>query len=205
MEVWCGMIMGFDNDDATIFDAQREFIQEARIALSMIGMLHAIPKTPLHDRLAAEGRLDPADEPEFGTNVIPLQIGREELRDGYLRVINDLYEPEAYFERLEALYIEERIQLGRGRARYWRRHPLNRLKMESLWLFQALGLVARLMHGVPEASLRKEYRQRLWRLLKVRQDPGTILMYVIEMAIHYHAHTMAKQMSSGGTRIYNSF
>ena len=27
MEVWCGMIMGFDNDDATIFDAQIEFIQ----------------------------------------------------------------------------------------------------------------------------------------------------------------------------------
>ena len=23
MEVWCGMILGFDNDDATIFDAQR--------------------------------------------------------------------------------------------------------------------------------------------------------------------------------------
>ena len=26
MEVWCGMILGFDNDDETIFDAQREFI-----------------------------------------------------------------------------------------------------------------------------------------------------------------------------------
>ena len=39
----------------------------------MIGMLYAIPKTPLHARLAEEGRLDPADEPEFGTNVIPLQ------------------------------------------------------------------------------------------------------------------------------------
>ena len=23
MEVWCGMILGFDNDDETIFDAQR--------------------------------------------------------------------------------------------------------------------------------------------------------------------------------------
>ena len=58
---------------------------EARIAVAMIGMLSAIPKTPLHDRLAAEGRLDPSDEPEFGTNVIPLQMSREELRDGYVR------------------------------------------------------------------------------------------------------------------------
>ena len=47
MEVWCGMILGFDNDDETIFDAQREFIREARIAISMTGMLYAIPKTPL--------------------------------------------------------------------------------------------------------------------------------------------------------------
>jgi len=67
------MIMGFDNDDSTIFDAQRQFVQESRIPLAMMGMLHAIPKTPLHDRLAAEGRLDPSDEPEFGTNVIPLR------------------------------------------------------------------------------------------------------------------------------------
>ena len=73
----------------------------------MIGMLHAIPKTPLHARLAAEGRLDPADEPEFGTNVIPLQMSREELRDGYVQVMSDLYEPDAYFDRLEDLYIQE--------------------------------------------------------------------------------------------------
>ena len=205
MEVWCGMIMGFDHDDATIFDAQRDFIREARIAMTMVGMLHAIPKTPLHDRLAAEGRLDPSDEPEFGTNVIPLRIGREELREGYLKVLRDLYEPDAYFGRLEALFLEERIQHGRGRSRYWKRHPLNRLKMESLWLVQALGLFARLMQGVPEADLRKEYRKRLRRLVQVRRDPGTVLIYVIEMAIHYHAHTMARQMSSGGIRIVNSF
>ena len=105
MEVWCGMIMGFDNDDATIFDRQIEFIQQSRISFSMSGMLSAIPKTPLHDRLAAEGRLDLADAPEFGTNVIPLQMSREELRDGYLRVLNELYEPEAYFERTEALFL----------------------------------------------------------------------------------------------------
>src|SRR4051794_3494668 len=58
IEVWSGMIMGFDNDDETIFDAQIEFIEKARIAHSMSGMLHAIAKTPLHARLAEEGRLD---------------------------------------------------------------------------------------------------------------------------------------------------
>ncbi|HEV3260881.1 MAG TPA: radical SAM protein, partial [Gemmataceae bacterium] len=107
MEVWCGMILGFDNDDATIFEAQRQFLKDARIVTAMIGMLAAIPKTPLHARLAAEGRLDPADENEFGTNVIPAQMTREELRDGYVQVMHDLYEPDAYFERLEDLYLKE--------------------------------------------------------------------------------------------------
>ena len=205
MEVWCGMIMGFDNDDPTIFDAQRTFIQESRIGMAMMGMLHAIPKTPLHDRLAAEGRLDRADESEFGTNIVPLHLGREELRDGYLKVLRDVYEPDTYFERLEALWLKGKLEVGRGRTRYWRRHPLQRLKMETLWLAQATGLFLRLMQGVPEAYLRQEYRKRLWRFLKVRRDPGTILLYTIEMAIHYHAHTMAKQMSAGGARIVNSF
>ena len=55
IEVWCGMIMGFDNDDETIFDAQIEFVRQARIPHSMSGMLHAIAKTPLA-RPARRGR-----------------------------------------------------------------------------------------------------------------------------------------------------
>ena len=54
---------------------QREFLARgARSLHAMVGMLSAIPKTPLHARLAAEGRLDLDDEPEFGTNVIPLRM-----------------------------------------------------------------------------------------------------------------------------------
>ena len=78
----------------------------------MIGMLYAIPKTPLYDRLAAEGRLDSADQPEFGTNVIPLQMSREELRDGYVRVLNELYDPEAYFDRTDALFLDPSFEIG---------------------------------------------------------------------------------------------
>jgi radical SAM superfamily enzyme YgiQ (UPF0313 family) len=205
MEVWCGMIIGFDNDDDTIFEAQRKFIQDARIAFSMTGMLMALPKTPLYDRLAAEGRLDPSDQPEYGTNVIPLKIGREELRDGYIRVMNQLYETEPYFNRLEDLYLKQKIVVGRGRSRYWKRHPWKRFKAESVWLVQSIGLFMRLMKGVPEAHLRREYRKRLWRFLKVRRNPAHLLFYVIHLAQHYHAYTMATQMSSGRTKVYNSY
>ncbi len=61
------------------------------------------------------------------------------------------------------------------------------------------------MQGVPDPKLRKEYRRRLWRLLKVRRDPGLILIQLIKSAMHYHAHTMAKEMASGRTAIMNSY
>ncbi len=205
MEVWCGMILGFDNDDATIFDAQREFIAAAAIGNTMVGMLHAIPKTPLHARLAQEGRLDPSDEPEYGTNVIPLKISREELRDGYIGVMDDLYQPDAYFSRLEDLYIHRKIKLGQGRARYWRKHPWRHFRAQSEFAAQAVGLFARLMAGIPEASLRKEYRRRLLRLLKTRRDPGVVMFYVIKCAMHYHAHGMARRMAGGRGKVINSF
>ena len=60
------MIVGFDSDDTGVFDRQYEFLRDARIVGAMAGMLSAIPKTPLYDRLEAEGRLDnaAADDPQ---------------------------------------------------------------------------------------------------------------------------------------------
>ena len=51
MEVSAGFIVGFDNDDATIFEDQYRFIQDNGILLAMVGMLTAVPKTPLYERL----------------------------------------------------------------------------------------------------------------------------------------------------------
>ncbi|RUL87645.1 DUF4070 domain-containing protein [Tautonia sociabilis] len=196
MGVWCGMIMGFDNDDETIFEAQRQFLHEARITTAMTGMLHAIPKTPLYDRLLAEGRLDLDDRPAFGTNVIPLKLSRQELRDGYIRVMNQLYEPDAYFERMEDLFIRGNLQLGQGRARWWRTHRLRQLASETMWLAQSIGLFLRLMTAVPDPGLRREYRRRLWRFLKHRRNPGMTLVYLLHMAMHYHAFTLARSLRS---------
>jgi hypothetical protein len=205
IEVWCGMILGFDNDDPSIFEAQRAFLKEARIPTAMIGMLSAIPKTPLHARLAGEGRLDPADEPEFGTNVIPLQMSREELRDGYVQVMRDLYEPDAYFERLEELYLKKRIAYNDGVVKYWRRHPWHWLKSQARNAVTAGVLYWRLMHGVTEARLRREYRRRLRRFLLARPDPNLLIFYLFKCFLHYHQYTMTQQMALGSSKVYNSF
>jgi radical SAM superfamily enzyme YgiQ (UPF0313 family) len=204
MEVWCGMIMGFDHDDDGIFDRQIQFIQEARIAFSMSGMLSAIPKTPLHVRLAAEGRLDPSDTCEYGTNVVPLQMSREELRDGYIRVLGTIYEPEAYFERTEALFLQPSFEIGIKKVRHWLTWP-HSIPDEVLFLFQAIGLFTRLMTRVPDPRLRREYRKRLWRFLKVHRRPGIVLFYVFHMAMHYHAWHLAQRVADPDLELVNSF
>ena len=84
IDVWCGMILGFDHDDRSMFDAIPKFIDDARIANALIGLLHAIPTTPLYARLKGSGRLNDAEATDrFGTNVVPLLMSREELRDGF--------------------------------------------------------------------------------------------------------------------------
>jgi radical SAM superfamily enzyme YgiQ (UPF0313 family) len=203
IEVWSGMILGFDSDDASIFDAQCAFIRDARIVNAMVGMLAAIPKTPLYARLAREGRLDPSDHPAYGANVIPLNLSREALRDGYLKVMADLHEPRAYFDRLDALYLDERIEPERSRLRHLRRYPLRLAILNLIWALEAASIFLRLMRLAPQKELRQIYRQRLWRMLRRRRSPVVMQIYAIKCAMHYHAHTMIADMRAG--RVVNSF
>jgi radical SAM superfamily enzyme YgiQ (UPF0313 family) len=205
MEVMVGMILGFDHDDETVFDAQVKFISEARVINVMLGMLSAIPKTPLYDRMQKEGRLDLAPESDFATNIIPLRMGRDRLRDGFVYVLSALNETRAYFDRFEALYLEARLDFSRGANRYWRRHPWHSAKARAIILGQALGLLARLTCKVGNAALRREYLRRIWRLVRARPDPSVLWITVVKCACHYHAHTMALQMSGGQSRVVNTY
>jgi radical SAM superfamily enzyme YgiQ (UPF0313 family) len=205
IEVWCGMIMGFDSDDVGIIDRQVEFIQQSRIAFSMSGMLSAIPKTPLHARLAAEGRLDFADRCEYGTNVIPLQMTREELLNGYFEVLNRLYDPQAYFERTDALFLDPNFDIGIVNKKPWWRLSRRWVFSEAKCVVESLGLFARLLANVPNPELRREYRRRFFNFLKVHRRPGLLLFYVFHLAMHYHTWKMAKDMSSRSSELVNSF
>ena len=205
MEVWCGMIMGFDNDDAGIFDRQIQFVRESRISFSMSGMLSAIPKTPLHERLAAEGRLDRADTNEFGTNVVPLLISRGDLLEGYIRVLNELYDTEAYFDRTDSLWLKPSFDIGVNKKQALADHARGRIRQEAFFLAKSVGLFIRLMTRVPDRQLRREYRQRLWRFLKVHRRPGLVLNYLFHMTMHYHAQYLAKRMASRELQLVNSF
>src|SRR3984957_19830398 len=204
IEVWCGMIVGFDHDDTRIFKAQQEFLRQTDIMHAMVGMLSAIPKTPLHARLKNEGRLDLDDEQPFGTNVIPLGMSREELRDGYVDLMQELYDPDFYFERLENLFLTRKFDWARTRNAYWRKHPWRKLKSQSVDAVLATGLFLRLMKNVPDPGVRRTYRRRMATMVRRRFDPSLLFICVIKCAMHYPHYTMSRQMADEH-RLVNTF
>jgi radical SAM superfamily enzyme YgiQ (UPF0313 family) len=87
LEVYAGFIVGFDNDDPDTLRRQKEFIIKAGIQVAIVNLLCAIPKTPLHERVEAEGRLlDVGDEhmaTALGTNILPKTMTYEGLIEEY--------------------------------------------------------------------------------------------------------------------------
>ena len=113
IDVMAGMIVGFDNDDPSIFDEQFRFIQEARIPISMTGMLNAVPKTPLHQRLKDAGRLiaESVGDQFVFTNIIPKGMSRVQLYEGYKHLLERLYSYRNYRRRVMKLILEKGAQI----------------------------------------------------------------------------------------------
>jgi len=59
IDVLAGFIVGFDNDTLDSFERQYRFITASGIQVAMVGLLTALPRTPLYERLEREGRLLP--------------------------------------------------------------------------------------------------------------------------------------------------
>lgn len=108
-----GFIVGFDHDDAGIFDEQFDFIERSGIAQASIAILQPIPSTPLHARLRDAGRLSGAVR---GVEFRPLRMSAEALVRGYEELIRRLYDPYVYFGRLYRGYCESERFRQRQRA-----------------------------------------------------------------------------------------
>jgi radical SAM superfamily enzyme YgiQ (UPF0313 family) len=204
MQVTCGMIVGFDADDETVFERQRQFIHQARIPSAMINLLVAIPKTPLFARLAKEGRLDTSGmmanrgylaEARFGTNVIPLRVSRQALWEGHLRLLRELYTTDAFFSRLDGLYLESKWLPAAGRTRYLLSHDrLRWLRLRLRAVGEGFYLYRRLMRFITDPELRRQYRQHVWKAFLRRPNPRVLRDYCFFAVMHFHHHSLVRQL-----------
>ena len=164
LEVQGGFIVGFDNDTPTIFQKQIEFIQKSGIITAMVGLLTAIPKTRLYKRLLEAKRIikeSSANNTLISTlNFIP-KMDTKVLVSGYKKILETIYGPKAYYERIRTFLREFK--------------PPKR-RVQKIKLFHIKVLVKSFWFlGIKGRGRRYFWRLIIWSLLKY---PG-LLPYVI--------------------------
>ena len=146
IEVMAGFIVGFDSDPKDVFERQIQFIREAAIPLSMVGLLTALPNTQLWRRLKSEGRLikqSLGNNTLADLNFIP-KMDAAELLEGYRKILQTIYNPKEYFERASVFL----SQLGTAA-----RAPI---------VFSDMMAVAR---SLWKQGLLSNYRMEYWKFL----------------------------------------
>jgi len=102
LEVMGGFIIGFDSDKPDIFQKQFEFIQKSGVVTAMVGLLTALPKTKLYQRLLNEGRIKSdtsGNNTKADINFEP-KLNLNFLRNGYKNLMKNLYSPNVYYKRI---------------------------------------------------------------------------------------------------------
>jgi radical SAM superfamily enzyme YgiQ (UPF0313 family) len=99
IEVVSGIILGLDSDTPQTGDAIVRFIETSRIPMLTINLLYALPRTKLHERLAAAGRL--VDDPTRESNVV-FKMPYPVVVNTWRRVIGEAYHPPRLFDRFES-------------------------------------------------------------------------------------------------------
>jgi hypothetical protein len=104
---------------------------------------------------------------------------REELRDGYINVLRELYSPEQYFKRLDSLYLDRGLGESKLRQRSATQKPLQHAANAAFALLQTIFIFIRLQMAVKERELRQHYRRFTYNALRRRPNPFVLQTYAL--------------------------
>jgi radical SAM superfamily enzyme YgiQ (UPF0313 family) len=173
IDVLAGFIIGFDNDTLETFDRQYRFIIDSGIQAAMIGLLTALPRTPLYQRLEKEGRLiaqaENTNNTRLGTNIVPKRMEYDAMVASY-KVL--------YQRLLEDRQIAARV---RNKARYLR----DPVRQSQYGLIEGLGILGRLMaRGILAGGLSRLFHfLRSLPLASPRLLPQAITDWIMGLAM----------------------
>ena len=183
LHVTAGFIVGFDGEDRGIFEAQRQFIQASGIGVAMVGLLQAIPHTQLSRRLKAEGRLleslsSTGNHTVEGLNFIPNgAITRREYLENYRELVQQIYQPKAYFARSLPALLALKTKAPLGAVRRHGAKLLAVLLKESYYF------------GLRAKPIRLYFWKALFLILLKR--PAALESFVFDCAVFHHLHQHA--------------
>ena len=179
LQVQGGFIVGFDSDPLSIFKSQIDFIQKSGIVTAMVGVLMAPPETRLYKRLKKENRILPkgsGDNTDGSTNFIP-KMGREALTGGYKHIVDTIYAPRQYYERIR-IFLEEYKPSNKGKFKVSLLHLAALVR--STWVL-----------GIMERGRMQYWKLVGWTLLK---KPKTLPLSITLAVQGFHFRKVAKKI-----------
>jgi len=179
LQVQGGFIVGFDSDPLSIFKSQIDFIQKSGIVTAMVGVLVAPPETRLYKRLKKENRLLvglTGDNTDGSTNFIP-KMGYEALARGYKQVVDTIYAPRQYYERIKT-FLREYKPGDKGKRKISLIHFIAWLR--SIWVL-----------GIKEKGRTHYWKLVVWTLLK---KPKTFPLSMTLAAQGFHFRKVAQKV-----------
>jgi len=183
-EVQGGFILGFDSDPVSIFRSQINFIQKSGIVTAMVGLLNAPRGTRLYQRLKKENRLLPSfsgDNTDYSLNFVP-KMNYETLLNGYKHVLNTIYSPKQYSERIVTFLKEYRPQQRRK------------------WTFPSIkaGYIKGFLKSMWFLGVRENGRRYYWKLFlsTLLRFPASLPLSISLAVYGYHFRKISGRFSS---------
>jgi len=183
LEVQGGFIVGFDSDPLSIFRSQINFIQSSGIVTAMVGLLNAPRGTRLYQRLKKENRLlkdsFSGDNTDFSINFIP-KMNYETLIDGYRNILDTIYSPRQYYERVRTFLKEYRPKKPERISHLQFYHIKAFIK--SMWIL----------------GIRENGRRYYWKLLisTLLKHPRSFHLSISLSVFGFHFRKIAEKFSS---------
>jgi radical SAM superfamily enzyme YgiQ (UPF0313 family) len=182
MEVVSGIILGLDTDKPETGEHLLEFIDASQIPLLTINLLQALPKTPLWDRLAKEGRLI---EDEGRDSNVDFRLPYDDVVTTWRACMGSAYEPAKLLERYE-------YQI---RETYSKRLNM-RTPQQATWSNIKLGLTM-LRNIFWKVGVLGDYKWQFWKFALRRLARGQIEYLISSMLVAHHLIMYARDASRG--------
>ena len=183
LEVVSGIILGLDTDTEATAGHLIDFIEASQIPMLTINILYALPKTPLWDRLAKEGRI--LSDGGRESNVV-FRLPEETVLGMWRRCIAAAYAPEAIYRRFAhnlAYTFAKRPAYPRSRHRAsWRN------------VVSGLTLLGRIVWRI---GLRGDYRGTFWRVAGPALRAGQVEEMIQAAVVSHHLIEFTRQCLRG--------
>ena len=182
MEVVSGMIMGLDTDTYETPDRILDFVVASNIPVLTINLLEALPRTPLHRRLVAEGRLIEAEGRQSNVDFL---LPYEDVVAMWRRTFMTAFSPEAIYQRFA--YNQEHTYPNRVRI-----PPSGKLSVANVW--RGVSTLGKLIWKV---GIRGDYRDTFWRMAKPALKAGDIETVIHVSLVAHHMISYAREAEAG--------